>query len=127
MCLIRRGLGKSIQAIALMWTALRQGPTGNPVARKAVIVCPSSLVGNWAKELDKWLQGRLKPMCLGESTKKALGKISDFQFKPEYDVLIISYDQLKIHSKELAKVWNIGKSNLHNALQTWSFVMKDID
>ncbi len=103
-----RGLGKSIQAIALIWTALRQGPTGTPVARKAVVVCPSSLVGNWAKELDKWLKGNLKPICLGESKKNALAKIGEFQFKAEYDVLIISYDQLKIHAKELAKVWNIG-------------------
>ena len=63
---IFRGLGKSIQAIALIWTCLRQGPTGNPVARKAVVVCPSSLVGNWAKEIDKWLKGALKCVQLGE-------------------------------------------------------------
>ena len=101
------GLGKSIQAIALIWTALKQGPSGEPIARKAVVVCPSSLVGNWAKEIDKWLKGRLQCVQMGESSKTALGKLSEFQFKDGLDVLIISYDQLKIHCKEIAKVHNI--------------------
>jgi SNF2 family DNA or RNA helicase len=100
------GLGKSIQAVALIWTALRQGPSGDPIARKAVVVCPSSLVGNWAKELEKWLPGKIKPILLGESCKNALARIADFQYK-DHDVLIISYDQLKIRGKDLAKVWNI--------------------
>lgn len=39
------GLGKSIQAIALLWTLLKQGPTGIPAARRAAVVSPSSLVG----------------------------------------------------------------------------------
>jgi SNF2 family DNA or RNA helicase len=29
-------------------------------ARKVAIVCPSSLVGQWAKEFNKWLSYRLK-------------------------------------------------------------------
>ncbi|PRP88270.1 hypothetical protein PROFUN_03379 [Planoprotostelium fungivorum] len=100
------GLGKSIQAISLIWTALKQGPTGEPTARKAVIVCPSSLVGNWCKEIAKWLGDRLKPMGMGESSKRSLGKLSQFQFG-EYDVLVISYDQMKIYAKDLEKVHNI--------------------
>eukprot|EP01065_Artemidia_motanka_P014839 TRINITY_DN18667_c0_g1_i1.p1 TRINITY_DN18667_c0_g1~~TRINITY_DN18667_c0_g1_i1.p1 ORF type:complete len:1131 (+),score=275.36 TRINITY_DN18667_c0_g1_i1:70-3462(+) len=49
------GLGKSIQAIALLWTCLKQGKHGRPVARKAVVVAPSSLVQNWCNEINKWL------------------------------------------------------------------------
>ena len=37
----------------------RQGPTGKPTARQAVIVTPSSLVMNWAAEFRKWLGGIL--------------------------------------------------------------------
>jgi len=39
------GLGKSLQAITIMWTLLRQGIHGESTCRKAAIVCPSSLVG----------------------------------------------------------------------------------
>ena len=41
------GMGKTLQAIALLWTLLKQGPTGVPIARKAIVVCPASLVANW--------------------------------------------------------------------------------
>ncbi len=42
-----QGLGKTLQAISLLWTLLRQGPDGQPVAKRVVIVCPTSLVSNW--------------------------------------------------------------------------------
>ncbi|CAI5458561.1 unnamed protein product, partial [Closterium sp. Yama58-4] len=44
------GLGKTLQVIALIWTLLKQGPQGRPFLRKAVVVCPSSLVDNWGAE-----------------------------------------------------------------------------
>lgn len=49
------GLGKTIQCIALLWTMLKQGPFTKPVVRRALIVCPGSLVNNWDKEFKKWL------------------------------------------------------------------------
>lgn len=50
------GLGKTLQCIALMWTLLRQSPeAGKSTIQKCIIVCPSSLVRNWANELVKWL------------------------------------------------------------------------
>ena len=49
------GLGKTIQCITLLWTLLKQGPAGRPVIKRALIVCPGSLVGNWDKEFRKWL------------------------------------------------------------------------
>lgn len=46
------GLGKTLQCIALMWTLLRQSPrAGRSTIQKCIIVCPSSLVRNWANEL----------------------------------------------------------------------------
>lgn len=39
------GLGKTLQTIALIWTALKQsGTPGVPLTRKVIVVCPSSLV-----------------------------------------------------------------------------------
>ena len=49
------GLGKSLQSLALVWTMLRQGPRGMPTARRALLVCPASLVGSWGAEFNKWL------------------------------------------------------------------------
>jgi DNA repair and recombination protein RAD54B len=52
------GLGKTLQVLALLWTLLRQSPSGGPqapVARKCVVVAPSTLVSNWGDEVRKWL------------------------------------------------------------------------
>jgi SNF2 family DNA or RNA helicase len=52
---------KTLQVLALVWTALKQGPAGRPAAKKVVIVTPSSLCKNWAAEAKKWLgEERLK-------------------------------------------------------------------
>ena len=41
---IFRGLGKTLQAITLLYTLLQQNPLGGPTIKKAMIICPSSLV-----------------------------------------------------------------------------------
>ena len=58
------GLGKTLQCITLVWTLLRQSPEAAPTASKAMVVCPSSLVKNWAKEFDKWLFGRVRCLAI---------------------------------------------------------------
>lgn len=53
------GLGKTLQGITLMWTLLKSGAPslgGNPIAKRCMIVCPTSLVNNWDSECVKWLQ-----------------------------------------------------------------------
>ncbi|CAN0247130.1 unnamed protein product, partial [Ectocarpus sp. 13 AM-2016] len=51
------GLGKTLQSIAVLWTLLKQGKAkGQPAVRRAVVVCPTSLVKNWEAEIDKWLK-----------------------------------------------------------------------
>ncbi|KAG9807789.1 DNA repair protein rhp54, partial [Aureobasidium melanogenum] len=69
------GLGKTLQCIALMWTLLKQSPdAGKPSINKAIIVCPSSLVRNWANELVKWLgKDAINPFAIdGKATKEEL-------------------------------------------------------
>ncbi|GAA6027113.1 hypothetical protein JCM8097_002400 [Rhodosporidiobolus ruineniae] len=60
------GLGKTLQCITLMWTLLRQSPLPNKHSiDKAIVVCPASLVKNWANELVKWLgEGAVSPMAI---------------------------------------------------------------
>jgi len=56
------GLGKTLQGISLLWTLLQSGHAslgGAPIAKRVVIVCPTSLVGNWDSECQKWLKVRL--------------------------------------------------------------------
>jgi DNA repair and recombination RAD54-like protein len=40
--------------ITLLWTMLCQGMDGTPSAKRAIIVCPTSLVSNWDDECNKW-------------------------------------------------------------------------
>ena len=77
------GMGKTLQVIALLWTLLKQGPSGSPAARKAVVVCPASLVRNWGAEFRKWLgSARLEPLLVesgaGEKGKDAKTLFEDW-------------------------------------------------
>jgi SNF2 family DNA or RNA helicase len=58
------GLGKTLQTITLVWTLLKQSLKSafQPTIRKALIVCPSSLVFNWAAEFKKWLGDQRLPV-----------------------------------------------------------------
>ncbi len=44
------GTGKTLVAIAVVWALVRHG------RGKGIIVCPSSLISNWKKEIAKWMQ-----------------------------------------------------------------------
>lgn len=52
--------GKTLQCIALLWTLLKQSPiAGKGTCEKAIVACPTSLVGNWAAELGKLFSSSL--------------------------------------------------------------------
>lgn len=64
-CLADRIVGKSAkpfllgQGITLLWTLLQSGHEslgGNPIAKRIIICCPTSLVNNWDSECSKWLK-----------------------------------------------------------------------
>lgn len=96
------GLGKTLQCIALMWTLLKQSPQGRGTISKGIVVCPSSLVRNWANELVKWLgEGTITPYAVDGSQKPAelaaglkLWAQAEGR-KVTRPVLIISYDTLR--------------------------------
>lgn len=101
------GLGKTIQTVATVFTCLKQGKHGIPVARKAVVVAPSSLVTNWCNEFDKWLgPGAVQCFAISESTPKGDRILSRFE-GPEGEVLVISYDQLRKYVDRLSKMTSI--------------------
>lgn len=47
--------------ITLIWTLLKQTPIYNtePLIKRALIICPVSLISNWRKEFRKWLGHRI--------------------------------------------------------------------
>lgn len=108
------GLGKTLQCITLMWTLLKQGPQGKSMIDKCIIVCPSSLVNNWANELVKWLgSGTISPLAIDgkKSSLSLMGNDSVAQAINQWGrargrnivkpVLIISYETLRRNVQEL--------------------------
>ncbi|KAL8771026.1 MAG: hypothetical protein Q9209_003445 [Squamulea sp. 1 TL-2023] len=95
------GLGKTLQTIALLWTLLKQSPyqTGSSVIKKALIVCPATLVNNWRREIRKWL-GLDR---IGVLVADAKTRISHFTHGKTYSIMIVSYERLRTIQAELAK------------------------
>lgn len=104
------GLGKTLQCIALMWTLLKQSPEGfRGSIEKCVIICPSSLVNNWANELDKWLgKGALRALVADGKSVKSAELVEALRAWARAEgrqvtqpVLIISYETLRRNTAEL--------------------------
>lgn len=93
------GLGKTFQSITLLWTLLRQGVTGKPTVKRAIIVCPTSLVKNWEKEILKWVGDRVKVVALSEASREHVtSAIRSFTTSFASPILVISYDTFRLHA-----------------------------
>ncbi|XP_062500360.1 DNA repair and recombination protein RAD54-like isoform X2 [Corticium candelabrum] len=102
------GLGKTLQCITLLWTLLTQGSNGCQTIRKAIIVCPSSLVKNWHKEIGKWLGSRLSAIAIESGMKDEIDKqLERFVLhegrRLSCPVLILSYETFRLHAAVLHK------------------------
>lgn len=58
-----------MQSITLLYTLLRQGFDGKPMAKRVMIITPTSLVSNWESEIKKWLDTRVLVIALCETTR----------------------------------------------------------
>ncbi|KXN90194.1 DNA repair and recombination protein RAD54B [Leucoagaricus sp. SymC.cos] len=84
----------TLPTISLVWTLLKQNPYSGigPVVKKALIVCPVSLVNNWKSEFYKWL-GRDR---IGIATyNKDPIELHAFKNSPTHQVLVIGYERLR--------------------------------
>ena len=106
------GLGKTLMTITLIWTLLKQTPYcsngrvplsqhGVPLEglmNKVLIVCPVTLIGNWKKEFNKWLNlQRIGVLTLKSSSSREMDKtwVRNFlRVRRTYQVLIIGYEKL---------------------------------
>jgi DNA repair and recombination protein RAD54B len=87
------GLGKSLTAIALLWTLLKQSPLPgqSSAIKRALICCPASLLNNWKREINKWIGDiRLKPFIVHPSSPS----IDEFVKGRLHSVLIVGYEKL---------------------------------
>lgn len=100
------GLGKTLQTIALLWTLLKQNPVcegpneSPPVIKKALIVCPVTLINNWRREFRKWLGGDRLGVYVFDDSKK---RITEFTKGKTYPVGIIGYEKLRTVVEDLKK------------------------
>jgi len=79
------GLGKTIQALATVEYVTDSYP--------AVVVCPPSLVLNWASEYAKWLPERRVATVTNRKS---------FPEKGSYDVVVVGYSNLAAWEKQLS-------------------------
>ncbi|WVF70808.1 hypothetical protein IAT40_005602 [Kwoniella sp. CBS 6097] len=94
------GLGKTLQTIALVHTLLRQSPFANQhsIIKKALVVCPVSVVDNWRKEFKKWVDRRINVLAVDGSESS---KVNAFIASDYTQVLIIGYERLRKEIKKL--------------------------
>jgi SNF2 family DNA or RNA helicase len=101
------GLGKSLMTIATICALHKQNRN-----IRFIVVCPSSLVKNWAQEFDKWIGKASQPRRVivkgGEEGVKQIKAFGVVKPKQLSEVLIISYDLFRIYQDCLKDVKKIG-------------------
>jgi SWI/SNF-related matrix-associated actin-dependent regulator of chromatin subfamily A3 len=90
------GLGKTVQSIALILANPAEGKS----PKCTLIVCPLSVILNWEKQINDYVNKKFKvTVWAGGDRKKHL----DDLFENKTDVLIVSYDTLASDYKNFKK------------------------
>jgi SNF2 family DNA or RNA helicase len=76
------GLGKTVQALALIEKRWAEGPR-----RPTLLVCPTSVIGNWEKEAERFTPGL--PLLVHHGPGRAKGRLRDEA--GAYAIVISSY------------------------------------
>lgn len=93
------GLGKTIQTIAFLGYLLEHKGRRGPY----LIVGPTTVMGNWMRELEKWLPDLRAVKLLAR--KEFRYEIFEKYIRPrKFDIVVTSYEGVNICMKELAKI-----------------------
>ena len=88
------GLGKTVQVISLLLKLKEEGKLKNP----AIVVCPTTLMGNWLKELQMFAPTMKASVYHGAERKLDL----------KADIIITTYAILRIDIEEIKKnSWSV--------------------
>lgn len=104
------GLGKTVQVISYLLSIQDEQTKHNlssqelPSTKASLIVCPTSVLGNWQKEIERFAPSLKVALYYG--TQRAKGE--NFKaFADEYDIILTSYGMTHIDFDELSSVyWN---------------------
>ncbi len=112
------GLGKTVQVIALLLKLKEEGGLKTP----ALVVCPTTLLGNWEKECARFAPGLQVAVCHGPDRKLAHDGV---------DVILTSYGVVRNDKEQLAKTrWSLliidEAQNIKNADTAQSRALKEI-
>lgn len=96
------GLGKTLQASAIVASDIAERRED---VQPSLIVCPSTLVGHWAFEIEKYIDASLvSTLQYSGSAQERLSLRDDFQ---KYNVIITSYDVVRKDIDYLGQLlWN---------------------
>jgi SNF2 family DNA or RNA helicase len=104
------GLGKTLMSITLMWTLINQGMIkGEVAAKKIMVVCPTSLVGNWDNEIRKWVGDKCNVFAVKSDPRKMIKSFTNHRGK---GVIIISYET----QRRYETMFQPSKHNLGDAV-----------
>jgi hypothetical protein len=92
------GLGKTIQAIALLLRSREQSETALP---PSLLVCPTSVVGNWKREIARFAPGLRVLVHHGVDRDRGMTLVEATE---EYDVVITTYGLVRRDIDALAEV-----------------------
>ena len=100
------GLGKTLQSTCILAaTVVERRAAGSP-RLPALVVCPPTLVGHWAHEINQYVdEDVLRPLQY-QGTPHERAAIRPLIASGKYDVVITSYDSLRSDADELLE----GKS-----------------
>ncbi|MBW0593207.1 hypothetical protein O181_132922 [Austropuccinia psidii MF-1] len=85
------GLGKTIQAIALIGTSKERLIANPHCSMPTMIICPPCLITNWQSEISKYAQaGALQAKIYHGPTRHSLSKANILR----YDIIITSYNNI---------------------------------
>ena len=101
------GIGKTLQSIAVLCAFHRRNKDD-----RFIVVCPSSLVVNWAMEFDKWIGRASSPkrVVVKKGGDEGVQQLRAFlTIKPNRsEVLIISFDLFRVNASLLQSAKQIG-------------------
>ena len=91
------GLGKSLQALTVFAIDVKRG-----WAKTCIVVCPVTLKGNWADEIEKFTGFSYEVLAGTPAERRDI--LRDFATWDEAKILVVNYEQVISHLDELDKM-----------------------